>query len=107
VLTRQQEREYVNEVTFLTSTDYERELHTVVQARGKLTAIALFTDGVETLCIRRATNEAHPKFFHPLFAANPTNDDLAEILTSPAALARTDDDKTILLATTGGTHALR
>lgn len=100
VLSRQQEREYVNEVTFLTADDYERELHVSITPRRGLRGIALMTDGVETLGITRANNAAHAGFFLPLFRQAMTGLDdgaLGAFLSSPPVLARTDDDKTIVM----------
>lgn len=100
-ITTQQEREYVNEVTFLTCGNYHDELRISVLRARRIRAVCLITDGVETLSVRRATNTPHPGFFSPLLN-NPTSaDQLVALLTSKGACERSDDDKTILLATKG------
>lgn len=101
VLTTQQDREYVNEVTFLTCEDYEQALRITVANAKRLRAVCLVTDGVETLSVRRATNTPHPGFFNPLFNNPVSPEQLIALLTSQGACDRTDDDKTILLATKG------
>lgn len=101
VLTTQQEREYVNEVTFLTCSTYHDELRISVLRARRLRAVCLVTDGVETLSVRRATNTPHPGFFNPLLNNPVSPEQLVALLTSPGACDRSDDDKTILLATKG------
>ena len=101
VLTTQQDREYVNEVTFLTCGNYHDELRISVLRARRIRAVCLITDGVETFSVHRRTNKAHPGFFNPLLN-NPTSaDQLVALLTSKGACERSDDDKTILLATKG------
>lgn len=101
VLTTQQNREYVNEVTFLTCHDYKQELRILVTRATRLRAVVLVTDGVETLSVHRRNNKAHPGFFNPLLNNPVSSEGLSALLTSPAAVERSDDDKTILLATKG------
>lgn len=102
ILTRQQEREYVNEVTFVTCDHYQEELHIRVLPRRNVQAVFVFTDGVESLCVRRASNQPHPGFFHPLLDTTPSSADLTTLLESQRVCDRTDDDKTLVIATTTG-----
>ena len=73
--------------------------------------IALFSDGLQRLALHYQTRTAHPPFFRPLFAAVRAADGeaaeslsgrLAAYLSSPPINERTDDDKTLILAT--GAH---
>jgi len=102
ILTRQQDREYVNEVTFLTCDNYQDELRVAVRHAPNLRSVCLVTDGVETVAVRRATNAPHPGFFNPLLKEPLSSAQLATLLTSAPVCERTDDDKTILIANKGG-----
>ena len=94
--------EYINETDFLTDLNYRQHLQMTVMPASNIYGIALLTDGMQLLAIQIADNLPHPPFFMPLFtfAANPesTSQDLAEFLQSPRVNARTDDDKTMLIA---------
>ena len=94
--------EYLNETAFLTSDDYRERARTVVLPHNGTRGIALLTDGLEALALDLAAGEPHPPFFAPLFrfAAEPdaTEEELATFLGSARVCARTDDDKTLLLA---------
>jgi hypothetical protein len=70
--------------------------------------IALFSDGLQRLALHYQTRTAHPPFFRSLFAAVRAADGesaeslsgkLAAYLSSPQVNERTDDDKTLILAT--------
>lgn len=71
-------------------------------------ALALFTDGIEHMVLHDATRTAHAPFFDPMFApvrasaAEGRDRDLSRALRaylrSAAVEAKTDDDKTLLLA---------
>lgn len=94
--------EYLNETTFLTSRGWRRDLRAQVMPATNVDAVALLTDGVQLLALDLATGGAHAPFFEPLFAyaADPAGDaaDLDAFLRSPRVCARTDDDKTLVLA---------
>ena len=67
--------------------------------------MALFTDGLQTLALDY-TRAAHSPFFAPMFAALSSETEpggllgpLSAFLESPAVNERTDDDKTLILAT--------
>jgi hypothetical protein len=97
--------EYVNVSDFLTDVAMEERL--LVEVRpGSVEELALFTDGLQRLALDYGTRRGHPGFFGPLFAPLRAIDDpeklrepLRNILGSPRVNARTDDDKTLILAT--------
>ena len=101
--------EYANEVRFLTAHTPEDALDEVevrVYA-GATTALALTTDGLLRLALRLPGHEPHAPFFRPLFAfvaeTEPGDQataerDLAAFLATDRINARTDDDKTLVLA---------
>jgi len=99
--TVQQTREYVNDVTFLTSDNYEDELRISIRPRRHATNVALVTDGIESISVQRSTNKPHHGFFVPLFGLHPTPGVLREFVSSRVVCERTDDDKTIIIATGG------
>jgi Protein phosphatase 2C len=99
-----QNGEYANCTWFVTDKDAAARLQVAV-AEG-VHEIALLTDGLQGLALRFVTREAHGPFFEPLFArlrAEAASDGLLEelrtFLESPAVNQRTDDDKTLVLAT--------
>jgi hypothetical protein len=70
--------------------------------------IALFSDGLQRLALHYQTRTAHPPFFRSLLAVVRTAEGespkslsakLSSYLVSPAINERTDDDKTLILAT--------
>lgn len=96
------EREYLNETTFLSSPRWRDELFTAEVPATDVDAIALMTDGLQLVAIELATSTPHPGFFDPLVgwasSADANDDDLAEFLSSPRLAERTDDDLTIAIA---------
>jgi hypothetical protein len=70
--------------------------------------IAIFTDGLQRLCLEYEKKIVHSPFFEKMFEAirNKTNKDelerlnvkLEEFLESPQVNSRTDDDKTLVLS---------
>lgn len=70
--------------------------------------MALFSDGLQGLAVNFAERAPHDGFFRPLFSAvraeppghsRELSDRLQRFLDSPRVNARTDDDKTLVLAT--------
>jgi hypothetical protein len=102
VFSRPGSAEYINETVFLTSPDFLTQAHYTVSAAQDLTAIALFSDGLQLLAMQYADNTAHKPFFGPVFefASRPdaTVEELAEFLRSERVCERTDDDKTLSVA---------
>lgn len=96
--------EYLNETVFLTSPGSLEDLQPAIW-EGRASALALFTDGLEGLAIRRSDGAPHPPFFGPLFrflAEEPDAGRAAErlqaFLEGPRVTERAEDDLTLLLA---------
>ncbi|NMB79911.1 MAG: protein phosphatase 2C domain-containing protein [Methanomicrobiales archaeon] len=97
--------EYANTTFFLTDEKYQENLK--IRFADAPDEIALFTDGLQTLVLSFATRTAHAGFFSPLFAAlraSPADGigalslQLAPFLLREDISARSDDDKTLVLA---------
>ena len=96
--------EYANTTSFITQPSYA-DLQRCVELPGPIRAVALLTDGLQTVALDPAARAAHPQFFGPVFDAvrRPADAaalaaDLAAFLDGPRVNARTDDDKTLVLA---------
>jgi hypothetical protein len=104
LVSRAQRGEYANETYFLTQEDaFEHMQITVVNK--SLNALAVMSDGLTRLAIQLPDHTPHLRFFQPLFAftANAQEEEqaarhLEEFLTSERVCARTDDDKSLVLA---------
>jgi hypothetical protein len=99
-----QSGEYANSTNFLTSNEYRDHLQCCVAATG-FSDVALLTDGIERLALRFDSQTPHLPFFEPLFQALRTDvgsrnleDGLRRFLESDSVRARSDDDKTLILA---------
>ena len=99
-----QRGEYANETTPLTSPDADARLQVRVWPTP-LRALALFSDGLQGLCINLATGAPFERFFAPFlhaltgpFDPDATGARLAAFLESARVCARTADDKTLLVA---------
>ena len=102
-----QHGEYANTTHFLTDTDAASKI--VVELKNyRVDEVALFTDGLQNLVLDYRTQSAHSPFFAPLFGwlrprprgySQEMSDSLCSYLNSEKFNARTDDDKTLLLAT--------
>ncbi len=109
--TRLQRGEYANETHFLTDDDALGRVVIDVFERPAL-ALAVMSDGLVRLALKMPAEEPHEPFFRPLFRFAGTVDDgdkanaqLADFLDSERVNARTDDDKSLVLAVrraTGG-----
>jgi hypothetical protein len=102
-----QQGEFENTTHFATD-PAAANLIAVEQADRPVDEVALFSDGLQRLALHYEGRTAHAPFFRPMFApvraAGPGRADalsaqLATFLASPAVNARTDDDKTLILAT--------
>jgi hypothetical protein len=100
-----QRGEYANTTNFLTGPEFEKflEFH---RHEGMVDEIALMTDGLQMLALDFARQKAHAPFFRQLFLQlrNTTSADdlvvpLKDFLNSTRVNERTDDDKTLVLAT--------
>ena len=98
--------EYANMTYFVTDGDAEQHLQIAqIDAPHE---VSLLTDGLQRLALVFSTRQAHAPFFEPMFAVlrnlhadqcDSLNAQLASFLSSPAVNQRTDDDKTLILAT--------
>jgi len=113
-VTTLQRGEYANETYFLTQEQaLEQVAFQVINV--PVQALAVMSDGLTRLALKRPTNQPHLPFFKPLFAFVeswvPSNDGaqasekLAAFLASPRVCERTDDDKALVLALRPGGEA--
>ena len=99
--------EYANTTFFATDPEAASHLSWDLMER-RVEELALLTDGLQQLALHFQTRTAHAPFFRPLLAAvrnagpieaAALSEKLAGYLDSPAVNERTDDDKTLILAT--------
>ncbi len=97
--------EYANTTDFLTDPDYVRRLNFDRRA-GRFDELAVLTDGLQRLALDYETRLGHRPFFHPLFQSlrgteepDALAEPLRQLLDSPRINQRSDDDKTLILAT--------
>ena len=94
--------EYINETTFVTSSNALEDMKVVIQP-GQPEFICASTDGLERLAIRLSDSTPFSPFFQPLEqylreTENLKSDKyLEDFLNSDRLNARTDDDKTLFL----------
>ena len=103
-VTLPQRGEYANETFFLIQEDALEHLQVQVLHRS-VQALAVLSDGLVRLALQLPANQPHGPFFKPLFTFAATSVDadaaaeqLAAFLNSERVSARTDDDKSIVLA---------
>jgi hypothetical protein len=101
---RAQRGEYANETYFLTLEDALEQVQVSVYEKA-VNLLAVMSDGLTRLAINLPTDEPHLPFFRPLFAFVAHADEeeqasrqLLDFLTSERVCARTDDDKSLVLA---------
>ena len=97
--------EYVNTTRFITDLDYEVHLGFDRLERA-VSEIAILTDGLQTLALNYADGLVHDRFFRPMFddlsrapSVEAAQADLMTFLDSARVNLRSDDDKSLLLAT--------
>jgi hypothetical protein len=97
--------EYASTTFFLTGGDFEEHLAFRVLGQ-RVDELALLTDGLQPLTLHYASRTVHAPFFEPMFEAIRRAPDvqalegpLKQFLTSRPVNDRTDDDKTLVLAT--------
>ncbi len=102
--TQPQHGEYANETFFLTMDEPLQQIEIQVYPQP-IQALAVMTDGLIRLAMNVTRNEPHHPFFQPLLAFAAQIEDEAEaqeqlmnFLASDRVCARTDDDKTLVLA---------
>lgn len=102
-----QHGEFANTTTFITS-DRAAQAMDFEAHRAPVDEIALFTDGLESLVLHKASRSVHGPFFDSMFASvrksaasgvdDPLSRALGDYLSSARINERTDDDKTLILA---------
>ena len=100
-----QRGEYANTTNFITSDSWQDSL-AIRMRYGRISRVAMFTDGVQSIALNAAAGNApYAPFFDPLFgwAVKQENEHAAgnalkAFLSSPRVTARADDDLTLLLA---------
>lgn len=107
-LCRPQTGEYANMTHFLTQPDALQQLDVQIRAY-RAQAVAVFSDGLSNLALNLVQNKPYAPFFTPLFAftAAIENEQAAQtqlrtFLGSERINARTNDDKTLVLASRVG-----
>ncbi len=102
-----QQGEYANSTNFLTDAAAKEKVFCEL-INGTVDEVALFTDGIQSLVLDYRNRTAHSPFFTPLFTwlrlrpegySKELSDSLTQYLNSEKINARTDDDKTLILAT--------
>lgn len=105
-----QQGEYENTTFFATDARATEWLQYESRKGTTCFEVALFSDGLQKLALHYQTQSAHSPFFRPFFSAlrlqeQPINEtyvhSLVSFLESPSVNERTDDDKTLILATKG------
>jgi hypothetical protein len=97
--------EYANTTRFLTEDDYREHLRIEIVER-QVTELAVLTDGLQMLALDFTQARVHARFFAPLLNTVRNGPDtevlraaLLEFMDSKRVNDRTDDDKTLILAT--------
>jgi hypothetical protein len=99
--------EYANQTCFVTDEDAAHHLQ-FDSCNMEIDEVALFSDGVQSLALHYESRTAYAPFFHSFFvpvrAEPPGKSDtlctaLDAFLNSPRVIARTDDDKTLVIST--------
>lgn len=102
-----QQGEYANTTNFLTDVDAVERVF-CVSISNAVDEVALFTDGIQSLVLDYRKRTAHSSFFASMFNwlrlrregySRELSDSLVTYLNSEKINARTDDDKTLVLAT--------
>jgi hypothetical protein len=100
-----QSGEYANTTYFLTDPNFEERIG-VRAVEPAPDEVAVITDGLQPLALSYAARRVHAPFFEPMFATLRGVDDpdrlqlpLQQFLGSKPVTDRTDDDKTLIVAT--------
>jgi serine/threonine protein phosphatase PrpC len=103
-VTQPQRGEYANETYFLSQEDALEHLQVHIM-HLPVQALAVLSDGLMRLALQLPANQPHEPFFKPLFSFAATSvlpeaasEQLVAFLSSERVSARTDDDKSIVLA---------
>lgn len=99
-----EDTEYVNMTEFLTDDAAAQSLRFVCIEKP-IEDVILFSDGIYAVAVNYQTNKPHEPFLIPMIAplrngnsAEGLNEKLENFLASPKLNEKTDDDKTIILA---------
>lgn len=104
-VTRPDHGEHYNETVFVTSAEQAERTQVVVESAAGITDVALLSDGLQGLALELALHRPVPGFFAPFFklarggSSQASCGKIARFLASPRVCARTDDDKTLVVAT--------
>jgi hypothetical protein len=99
--------EYANMSYFITDQDPMSHLR-IRMCPSAPDELAVFSDGLQRLALVYESKSAHNPFFQPMFSVlrrttlddcHSLSDQLAKFLNSPKINERTDDDKSLILAT--------
>ena len=101
--------DYANSTRFLSEDDYQQHLQIDIVER-KIPELAILTDGLQMLTLDIKGKKVHDRFFEPLFKSVRNGPDesplqsslessLLKFMGSKRVYERTDDDKTLFLAT--------
>jgi Protein phosphatase 2C len=103
-----QHGEYINTTNFIT-TNNAAEILEFASVSRRIESFSAFSDGIESLVLHYATKTVHDPFFNnmigPVRAAldegldDRLSDSLLDYLNSERICSRTDDDKSLVLAT--------
>lgn len=100
-----QSGEYINSTNFISDARFH-SLFDFSWRTDPFRDIALLTDGLQMLCLHYQSRQVHTPFFAPMFRdlrdtqdPNSLSKALADYLSSSVIVSRTDDDKTLVLAT--------
>lgn len=103
-----QHGEYINSTNFITASNATEFMEFAAVSR-RIESFSAFSDGIESLVLHYATKTVHDPFFNNMIAPlhealNEGLDDglsasLSNYLNSDRICARTDDDKSLVLAT--------
>lgn len=97
------ESEYVNMTDFLTDINANEKLKFALTDE-KIEDLILFSDGIYAVAVDYQNSQPHEPFLMPMIAplrnggSNDLNEKLESFLASPKINEKTDDDKTIILA---------
>jgi hypothetical protein len=98
--------EYANTTHFVTQDEAVEHLQ-FESVRRQIVEVALLTDGLQSIALNYKQQSAHEPFFKGLFAplggvnegrSHELSQSLAAFLSSPRVNEKTDDDKTLVLA---------
>lgn len=96
--------EYANTTFFLTGEDFHREV-VVLFLEEPINEVAMLSDGLQPLALHYETRSVHSPFFEPMFHTLKNWDQTTDLTTAVKAFlgsdrvnSRTDDDKTLILA---------